>query len=143
MARGGNQLHDSLRAVRSVFANPGLRRLELAYAGSAIGRYALFVAVSLYTYHAGGVTAVALVTVVRQLSAALVAPFAATLSDRFRRERVMLASDLGRVACTGGIAVLASRHAPHVSVYALAVASSIVGAVFSPAEAAVMPTLAR
>lgn len=143
MPRLPDQISEPLNALRSVFRNPDLRRLEIAFAGAAVGRYALFVSVSLYTYHAGGVTAVALVTVVRQSLAATVAPFAASLSDRFRRERVMLASDLGRVACSGGIALLASQRAPHLTVYTLAVASSIVGAVFKPAEAALMPTLAR
>ena len=143
MSGDRGQLAESLRAVRSVFQNPSLRRLELAFAGAAVGRYALFVAISIYTYHAGGVTAVAIVTAVRQTAAASVAPFAATLSDRFRRERVMLASDAGRVACAGGIALLAWHHSPHVAVYALAVAGSMVGAVFTPAEAALMPLLAR
>jgi len=139
----GSQLADSVRAVRDVFRNADLRRLELAFAGAAIGRYALFIAVSLYTYHAGGVTALAVVTVVRQACAAAVAPFAAGLSDRFRRERVMLLSDLGRVACSGGIALLVWRHAPHLGVYALAVAGSVAGTVFTPAESALMPELAR
>ncbi len=143
MSGDRGQLAESLRAVRSVFQNPDLRRLELAFAGAAVGRYALFIAISIYTYHAGGVTAVAVVTAVRQTAAASVAPFAATLSDRFRRERVMLASDVGRVACAGGIALLTWRHSPHVAVYALAVAGSVIGAVFTPAEAALMPLLAR
>ncbi len=139
----GGQLAESLRSVRSVFANENLRRIEVAFAGAAIGKYALSVAVTIYTFHAGGVTAVALVTVVRQAAAAAVAPFAASLSDRFRRERVMLVSDVGRVLCTGGIAVLTSSGSPHVGVYALAVVASVFGAVFRPAEAALVALVAR
>ena len=138
----GGQLAESLAAVRSVFANPNLRRIELAFAGSAIGHYAFSVAIAIYAFHHGGVTAVGIVTAVRQAAAASIAPFAASLADRFRRERVMLASDAGRVACTGGIAVLVATGAPRISVYALAVGASVFGAVFRPAEASLVPFVA-
>jgi MFS family permease len=140
--RAGGQLAESLAAVRSVFANPNLRRIELAFAGSAIGHYAFSVAISIYAFHHGGVAAVGIVTAVRQAAAASIAPFAASLADRFRRERVMLASDAGRVACTGGMAVLVASGAPTISVYALAVGASVFGAVFRPAEASLVPLVA-
>jgi MFS family permease len=139
----GGQLAESLRAVRNVFANENLRRIELAFAGSAVGKYALVVAVSIYTYHADGVTAVAFVTAAQWTAGAAVAPFAASLADRFRRERVMLASDLGRVACTAAIAVSVSQGAPHLVVYVLAVGAQIFAAVFRPAEAALVALVAR
>ena len=142
MDRLGGQLGESLAAVRSVFRNPNLRRIELAYAGSAIGNYAFSVAIAIYAFHQGGVAAVGIVTAVRQTAAAAVAPFAASLSDRFRRERVMLVSDVGRIGCTGGIAVLVASGAPRFSVYALAVGASVFGAVFRPAEASLVPLVA-
>ncbi len=66
----GSQVRASLAAVRSVFANPNLRRIELAFAGSAIGHYAFSVSTMIYAYHEGGVTAVGVVTAVRQAAAA-------------------------------------------------------------------------
>ena len=122
--------------------NPNLRRIELAFAGSAIGNYAFSVAIAIFAFHQGGVAAVGIVTAVRQAAAASIAPFAASLSDRFRRERVMLASDAGRIGCTGGIAVLVASGAPTISVYALAVGASVFGAVFRPAEASLVPLVA-
>ena len=142
MDRVGGQFAESLAAVRSVFANPNLRRIELAFAGSAVGNYAFSVAITIYTFHQGGVAAVGIVTAVRQATAAAIAPFAASLSDRFRRERVMLASDAGRLACAGGIAALVSTGAPAITVYALAVGASVFGAVFRPAEASLVPLVA-
>ena len=138
----GGQLSESLAAVRSVFANPNLRRIELAYAGSAVGNYAFSVAIMIFTFHQGGVAAVGIVTAIRQAAAAAIAPFAASLADRFRRERVLLASDGGRLACTGGIALLVATSAPALTVYALAVLASIAGATFRPAEASLVPLLA-
>jgi MFS family permease len=137
------QLFESLAAVRSVFANHNLRRIELAFAGSAVGNYALSIAVAIFTFHHGGVTAVGIVMAVRQAAAATVAPFAASLADRYRRERVMLASDLGRLGSVGGIALLVVTGAPTVSVWALAVCASVFGAVFRPAEAALIPLVSR
>ena len=53
-------------------------------------------ALSVFAYDAGGPAAVGLVGLIRMLPSAIVAPFAALLSDRFRRERVMIAADLVR-----------------------------------------------
>ncbi len=143
MEQAGGHLAESLGAVRRVFANPNLRRIELAFAGSAIGNYAFSVAIAIYAFHHGGVAAVGIVTAVRQAAAASLAPFAASLADRFRRERVMLASDAGRLGCSAGIAVLVSSGAPTIAVYALAVGTSVSGAVFRPAEASLVPLVAR
>jgi MFS family permease len=143
MERFGGQFSESLGAVRRVFANPNLRRIELAFAGSAIGNYAFSVAIAIYAFHHGGVAAVGIVTAVRQAAAASIAPFAASLADRFRRERVMLASDAGRIGCSAGVAVLVSSGSPTVAVYVLAVGASISGAVFRPAEASLVPLVAR
>ena len=143
MERVGGHFAESLGAVRRVFANPNLRRIELAFAGSAIGNYAFSVAIAIYAFHHGGVAAVGIVTAVRQAAAASLAPFAASLADRFRRERVMLASDAGRLGCSAGIAVLVSAGAPTIAVYALAVGTSVSGAVFRPAEASLVPLVAR
>jgi len=138
----GGQLSQSLGAVRSVFRNPNLRRIELAFAGSAVGNYAFAVALMIFTFHQGGVAAVGIVTAVRQAAAAAVAPFAASLADRFPRERVMLGSDVARFACTGGIALLVAASAPDLTVYGLAVLTSVAGATFRPAEASLVPLVA-
>lgn len=133
---------ESFSAVRGVFANPNLRRIEIAYGGSAIGNYAFALTVGVYAFHHGGTTAVGLVAAVRLAAAATVAPFAAFLTDRLPRERVLLASDLGRFTCTIGCAVLVSAQAGSLAVYALAVSTSVFGAVFRPAEASLLPRLA-
>jgi len=137
------QIAESARAVRSAFRNPNLRRIELAFAAAIIGRYAVFLAVTLYTYHVGGVTAVAILTAVRQALAAVAAPFAGSLADRFSRERVMLASDLARFGFTAAMALLVHSGAPAVTVYACSVVVSIAGSVFRPAEASLTAAVAR
>ena len=138
-----DRVGESLDALRGVFANAGLRRLVLAFAGSVFGSYAYGIAVAVYAYQHGGAAAVGLVAFVRLIAAAAVAPFASVLADRVRRERVMLAADLFRAATVTVAGIAAIGGAPALVVYALAVATSVAGASFRPAEASLMPTLAR
>src|SRR5438552_18763845 len=91
----------ALFALREIFRNPNLRRVQLAYAGSIVGQYSFSVALAIYAYRHGGAGAVGVLVVLRTVPAAIVSPFAAVLGDRVRRERVMLASDLVRAAAVG------------------------------------------
>lgn len=143
MPDASGPIAESVRAVRRVFHNANLRRIELAFAAAIVGRYAIFLAVTLYTYHVGGVTAVAIVTAVRQALAALAAPFAGSIADRFRREHVMLASDLARFTATAAMAVLVHAGAPALCVYACAVVVSVASTVFRPAEASLTASVAH
>jgi MFS family permease len=131
----------SLRALSASFANPQLRRLQLAGVGSTLGTWAYGVALAVYAYHAGGARAVGLLLFARWALAAAVAPWLALLADRGSRRRVMLASNLVRVALVGGMAALVAGHGPALAVYALAVASSMAATPFQPAQAALLPSL--
>jgi MFS family permease len=137
------QIAESARAIHSVFRNPNLRRIQLAFGASVIGRYAISLAIGLYTYHVGGVTAVAIVTTARQALAAAAAPFAGGIADRLSREHVMLASDLARFGTTAVIAVLVHEGSPAISVYVSSAVISVAGAVFRPAEASLTASVAR
>ncbi len=136
------RLEESTSALRGVFANPALRWVQLAYAGASVGTYAYSIAVSVYAYHHGGATAVGVFMSIRLGVAAVIAPLAASIADRYPRERVMLASDLGRATAVACAAVAVSLDLP-LAVYGLAVVSTIFGTVFRPAESALLPTLAR
>ena len=77
----------------SVFANPGLRRLELAAVGSFAGSWGFAVALAIFAFDAGGTTAVGIAMLCRMLPAAFTAPFIAVISDRRPRRQVMLTAD--------------------------------------------------
>jgi len=128
--------------VRS-FRNPQLRRLQLAWLGSVIGHWSYLVALSVYAYDQGGASAVGLIWVIRLIPAALLSPILATFADRYRRERVMVVSDLIRAALMGLAAVLIATDSPAAAVYAVAVVATVVGVVFRPAQAALLPRLSR
>jgi MFS family permease len=137
------RLGESLRAFAAVFRNEDLRRLELAWSGSIIGQWGYEVALAVFAYRAGGATAVGLVGLVRLLPAAVVAPFAALLGDRFRRKRIMVAADLARVCAMAGAAAAVFGGASAATVYALAAIAAVTGTAFQPAQSALLPSLAQ
>jgi MFS family permease len=143
IADARERLAESLQAFRAVFANSGLRRVELALAGSVTGEWAYAIALAVYAFDRGGAAAVGLVGLIRFLPAAVTAPFAAVLGDRFHRARVMVISDLVRALGMGAAAAAALGGAPAGIVYALAVFVSVVSTAFRPAQAALLPSLAR
>lgn len=142
LASAARQLGDSLRALREVFAEPNLRRLELAWTGSIGGEFAYAVALAVYAYDSGGATAVGIAVIVRMLPSALAAPFATTLGDRFPRDRVMVTGHLVRGAASLATAAAIAVDAPIPIVYALATVVGIVSTAFWPAQAALLPALA-
>jgi predicted MFS family arabinose efflux permease len=139
----GRRLAESLAAFRDVYRNPHLRRLQLAFAGSVAGQYAFAIAIAVYAYRHGGATSVGLMALVRTIPSALLAPFVSALGDRFRQERVMLGADVLRALLVGAIAAVVFAHGPLVLVFVLAAFGPICGTAFHPAEAALLPTLAR
>jgi MFS family permease len=137
------RLAESFRAFGAAFGSADLRRLELAWSGSIIGQWGYEVALAVFAYRAGGATAVGVVGLVRLLPAAIVAPFAALLGDRFPRKRVMVTADLVRAGAMGGAAAAVFGGAPPVTVYAMAVVTALTSTAFQPAQAALLPSLAR
>jgi MFS family permease len=137
------RIADSATAFRNVFANGNLRSLELAWAASILGNWAFLVAVSVYAYGIGGETAVGVLLMLRLVPAGLIAPFAGVLADRYRRERVLLFSNLARIVLVSAAAACVFLDAPAEAVYALAVAAAIANTPIRSAQAALTPSLAR
>src|SRR2546421_13008131 len=98
-----SRLAQAAGALGAVMRNRNLRRVELAWGASIAAEWAHFVALSVFAYHAGGTTAVGIAGLVRMLPAAILAPLASSLGDRFHRERFMLA-----ISLTGTLALGAS-----------------------------------
>lgn len=133
----------SVEAFREVFRNANLRWLELAWTASIIGHYAYLVAVSVYAYDVGGENAVGLVFLARLIPAALASPFAGLLGDRYRREKVLLWTNVVRTVLVGAAAFGVYLDADPLVVYVLAIAATIVTTPFRSAQAALTPALAR
>ena len=122
--------------------NDNVRRVELAWGAAIAAEWGHFVALGVFAYEEGGAGAVGVAGLVRLLPAAFIAPFAASLGDRFRRERFLLA-----LAATGAAALAASAAAAFaglvVLVFALAAVVGLASTLFRPALQALLPSLAR
>jgi MFS family permease len=137
------RLGESVASFRGNFANPQLRRIQLAGLGSVMGLWAYSVALAVYAFDAGGAKAVGIVTLVRAIPAAISAPFTSTLADRLPRVPFMIATNLGRAASIGAAGAVVLADGAAWLVYALAGLASILGTAFLPAESALLPHLAR
>ncbi|HYX89877.1 MAG TPA: MFS transporter [Gaiellaceae bacterium] len=143
MGRLRERIGESFGALREVYRNPALRRLEYAWAGSIIGSWAYSVAIVVYAYRHGGASAVGLVGLIRWLPAAAASPFAAILGDRYPRVRVMLATDLTRAVALAVMSACVLTGVPAAVVYVLAAAVAVITTAFQPAQSALLPSLAR
>ena len=131
-----------LPAFSLAVRNGGIRRVELAWGGAIAAEWAHFVALGVFAYERGGVSSVGVAGLVRLLPAAVVAPFAASLGDRFRRERFLLAMTLvGCVALAGSAA--AAFAGSRALVFACAALFGISATLIRPALQALLPSLAR
>ncbi len=98
--------------ARTVFGNPGLLRVELAFVGFNIAEWATWVSILAFAYQVGGASATGLVAVVQLVPAALVAPLASVTGDRFRRELVLLAGYLAQAVAMAAAAAALLAGAP-------------------------------
>jgi MFS family permease len=137
-----SQLQESRRAIGSVFCNPGLRRVNLAYGASVVGDWAYAVAVSVWAYGHGGPAAVGAFGVARYVSMALLGPPLSMVADRHPRKLVMMAADLARAAVVVAGAALIATDGPAAAVYGAGLVTAILALAFRPSQAALLPTLA-
>lgn len=137
------RLGDSARSFRRVFANPNIRRIEGAWAASIIAHWAYGIALAVYAYRDGGAAAVGLVGLVRFLPSAVASPFASVLGDRYRRERVIVVAELVRAVLLAATTAVVVMDGSPVIVYLLAGLVSIAYSAVRPAQAALLPTIAR
>jgi MFS family permease len=135
-------LRETRDSLSSVFANPGLRRIQLALAGSEIGSWAYATAVAVWAYGVGGASAVGIWTAIRMVLLALTSPFGALLADRMPRKTVMVLADLVRALLVAAAAVAMWLGTPALVIFVLATLASLASTPFRPAQRALLPTLA-
>jgi len=140
--RGVVRARATLLAVAVAARNENVRRLELAWGAAIAAEWGHFVALGVFAYKGGGASAVGVAGLVRLLPAAFIAPVAASLGDRFRRERFLVA-----VMLLGAFALAASAAAAfshqRVPVYVFAAAVGLSSTLVRPTLQALLPSLAR
>jgi Cyclic nucleotide-binding domain/Major Facilitator Superfamily len=139
--RAQARLQAAARAFALTARRPALRRAQLSFGAMWASEWAALVAVSIVAFRDGGAGVVAIVAVARMVPAALVAPFAATIADRHRRDRVLMGVGLVRALALTGAAALLAAGAATVPVYALVVVATVAQTLFRPAHSALLPAL--
>jgi MFS family permease len=136
------RLSEVAGAYGTVLRNRSLRRLQIVYGTSIVAEWGFLVALAVFAYHVRGAAGVGIVGVVRMVPAAVATPFAASLSDRFRRELVLLWIELASAAALAAAAVAFFAGPAEVTIYALAGLHAILSTLLRPTVAALLPSLA-
>jgi MFS family permease len=117
------RLRKRLQAAAEAFVsnavNSNLRRAQLSFLGAWTAEWAFTVALGIVAYRDGGATAVGLVGLLRMVPSAIVAPLAAPLADRGRRERVLVLVSTVRGVATGAAGIVVALNGPVSIVYVL------------------------
>jgi MFS family permease len=131
-----------LTALGTAVRNDNVRRVELAWGAAIAAEWAHFVALGVFAYEHGGTSAVGIAGLVRLLPAAIVAPFAASFGDRFRRERFLLTTAL--VGSASFAASAAGAFAGNRTlVFTFAAVAGLSSTLFRPALQALLPSIVR
>jgi MFS family permease len=129
--------------LRRVLANRALRRVLPAYLAFNAAEFGTWVSILLYAYDRTGPASVGVVALLQLVPAALVAPAAAGLGDRFPRQRVLAVGYVVQASAMLATAAAMLAELPVVLVYlsAAVAASSLV--VTRPTQSALLPSLSR
>jgi MFS family permease len=138
-----SRLREAADAFASNAKNPNLRRAQLSFLSAWTAEWAFTVALGIVAYRDGGATAVGLVGLLRMVPSAVIAPLAAPLADRGRRERTLIVVSIVRGVATGAAGLVVAAAGPIAVVYALAALSTIAATLYRPAHSALLPSLCR
>src|SRR5438552_10430665 len=134
-------MREQLGVVLTVARDPTLARIELAFLGFNMAEGATWVAILVYGYALGGPTVAGLVALVQLIPAGLIAPFAAYLGDRYRRDRVLLGIYVFIGATCAATAVALYGRWPAPAVITVATSATIGFALVRPIQSAILPSI--
>jgi len=128
--------------TRAVLRYRPIRSLVSAFAAVTLGEWVLGTTVAIHAYAAGGALAVGLVGF-RFAPAAVAGLWTTQLAEHPRRERVLALTAASRAAATGAAALALALGAPLPVVIGLVWLDAAAGSAYRPAQAALLPALAR
>ena len=134
----------SLRFVlRTLTGNPQLSRVQAAFVTYNCGEYASWLAMLVYAYAQGGVTASGIVATAMLIPSAVFAPVMAGLGQRIALGTALIAGYAAQAVTSGAVAIALFADAPKLVVYGLLVPSAVAFTMTRPTQSALTPSLAR
>jgi MFS family permease len=94
-----------LRTFRGVMRDPDLRAVALAYLGFNMTEFATWIAILVFAFDRGSAAEAGVASLILLVPSAVAGPFAAYAGDRFRRDRVLLVTNLLQAIALGGTAI--------------------------------------
>ena len=123
--------------------NPAVRRIQLGFLGACTAEWAFTVVLSVYAFNEGGAEAVGVVSLLRMLPSALLAPFASAVADRWRRDLALTLVSTVRCATAIGVTLIVAGGGSAIAVYGLAILSTAASLLYRPVNSALLPLLSR
>ena len=131
------------QVIGIVLRSPDLRRVVAAFAGFNLADWARWLAILVYAFHRGGAPESGAVSLLQLVPAAIVAPLAANLGDRYSRARMLLLAYWSQAIAMGATGIALVNDAPAFVIYPLAVLAVVATSLTRPAHASLLPGLAR
>ncbi len=132
-----------MQALRGVAGNRDLRRAQLGFVGFNVAEAATWIAILVFAYERGGTAATGFVGLLLLVPAGLVAPIAASVGDRVRRERLVVFGYAAQALTVGLTAAAMIADAPDAVVYGVAMVSMCTFTTGRPGHHSLLPSLAR
>jgi hypothetical protein len=133
----------SRQVLSAVLRSPELRRVVIAFAGFNFADWARWLAILVYAYQRGGAAESGAISLLQLLPAAIVAPLAANIGDRYSRDRMLVLAYGSQALSMGATGLALVAGAPAWVVYGLAILAVIATSLTRPAHASLLPGLAR
>jgi MFS family permease len=136
-------MRNALTSASTLWRNAPLRRLQIAALLSGTSGFGYGTALFVWAFRSGGPSSVGVAGMAVLAPAALLAPFAAVVGDRGRRDRTLAALAGVRAILLLATAVAMASSAPSPVVYAVAALAAVPTRVYYPVQTALLPSLAR
>jgi MFS family permease len=120
-----------------------MRRAQLAFLLFNVAEPATWIAILVYAYDRGGTAATGLVGLLLMVPAGVVAPIAASLGDRMRRERWVTFGYAAQALTIGSTAATMLAGAPDAVVYGAATVAMAAFTATRPGHHSLLPSLSR
>lgn len=130
------------RALRSLIRNGALRRIAFAWLMFLLAEYAVWIGMLVYAYGQGGSSTAGVVAVAQLIPGVLLAPFLATLADRYPPAYLLAGGYLVQTIGMAGTAAFVFSGGPPIGAYVSAVVASTAVVSTRPAQSTLVPAVA-